>query len=108
MAIKRARLKLILINVLMSLAVSSAADIDFVGSDRCASCHEDAMVDWKQSDHYRAMAPLSLSELIIMTELLVMLMIIEVTCVCINMTPQKLMLLPTNLVQPLDLSAGRD
>jgi tetratricopeptide (TPR) repeat protein len=56
MAVKSALLKIILINVLMSLAVSSAADVDFVGSVRCESCHQGAMVDWKQSDHYLAMA----------------------------------------------------
>ena len=41
---------------LMSPMINSAAEIGFVGSGECVSCHQDAFADWKQSDHYLAMA----------------------------------------------------
>ena len=56
----------------------------------------------------RLMVQLSLLEVGIMTEILVILMIIEVTCACINMTRTKILLIPSNPVQPLDLSDGTD
>jgi len=30
---------------------------DFVGSEACASCHEQAYISWKESHHYQAMLP---------------------------------------------------
>jgi predicted CXXCH cytochrome family protein len=59
MAVMNARMNIILMFVLMSLSVGSAAATEFVGSDKCASCHQRAVVDWKKSDHYLAMADAS-------------------------------------------------
>ena len=48
--------KLTLLLLLACTCLGSAFGNEFVGSGRCASCHQQAYADWKHSDHNKAMA----------------------------------------------------
>jgi hypothetical protein len=43
-------------------AASGGVDHDFIGADRCKSCHAEAFAAWEQSPHARAMDVLSSTE----------------------------------------------
>jgi tetratricopeptide (TPR) repeat protein len=42
--------------ILLSVVFCAAAEVSFVGSDKCATCHKQAFSDWEESDHFLAMA----------------------------------------------------